>query len=454
MQNRKPQPIIIVQGGQWGSESKGVVAAHLCLTRDVKYAIRTGAINAGHTVIYKGRTVKNQQLPTGWVNPDTHLIIGAGAYIHPVVLAREIEEINELMPEADVRDRIHIDRRAGLHLPEHEDKAKAADRHHRIGATGKGCSETIVDKIRNRNNGYKLFTETDWPSRLNVDVCDTVRMINDAYDEGMQMLIEGTQGTLLDLHLGPYPFTTSRMTSAANWIAEAGLAPGLKYETVLVVRTYPIRVAGNSGPMNGEIDWTDLANSINSSLAADGKPPMVDPSALQSWDIALHAAACKATENQIYQVPRTDDGRFNVNVGKWTAGMRNKFRVAASELHRDAFGFLDSALIAELGKLFEFTTVTRKLRRVARINIADLQYACRINRPDWIFLTFLNYEFPIVDRSRVADATDKDQGKIIQYIMELERKLGVPVKMINTGPMISDIETVDREWGHNLDMGR
>lgn len=442
------KPILVVQGAQWGSEGKGQVAAWLCdaRVRDVDVAIRTGSINAGHTVYYNGVEYKMQQLPTGWVNPDTRLVIGPGAYVHPEILKREIDMINGAMRGQDVRDRLFIDRRCGVHLPEHEGRAKDANRHHRMGATGKGCSECVVDKIKNRNNGYKLFAQTEYAREILGDkyvnriLIDTVMYINDMYDQGEQLLLEGTQGTLLDLHIGPYPFTTNRMTSASNWVAEAGLAPGLEYEVVLVARTYPIRVAGNSGPMSNEIEWSQLAHEINDKLAVSGRPNWVDPIAIGNWGEALRAAAADAVKENRYSVPRSD-GVYDLVVSGWTQATRDKYRVAASELHRDAIGELDDWTISQLGKLFELTTVTRKLRRIARLSIPDLQYAIAVNRPSWVCLTFLNYEFPQLDRwTPHSYAVDpRVLAAAFAYTDGLSDRLQVPVSYVSTGPLNSQI---------------
>ncbi len=348
----------MVEGGQWGSEAKGAVAASLCLSRNVNYAIRTGAINAGHTVVYNGVKFAMQQLPTGWVNPTTNLVIGPGAYIHPETLFREIEWINAAMPGSDVRDRLWIDYRCGVHTMEAEEASKAANRHHSIGATGKGCSESIVAKIRGRNAGFSLFKDTLAPG-YGLQFTDTVRAINAAHDEGKRLLLEGTQGTFLDMHIGPYPYTTSRMTSAANWVAEAGLSPALAYEIVLVCRTFPIRVAGNSGPMANEIEWTDLAYRINGKLVAAGKPPLISVFALEEFKTKLEYAAAEALADNKYKTPRYPDGTkgFNTRLSTWTPDMRNQYRAAASELHRDALLLCGGETVRELKKLFEMTTV-------------------------------------------------------------------------------------------------
>lgn len=442
MTNHRRNPIVIVQGGQWGSEAKGAVAAALCLSRPIDIAVRTGAINAGHTVVYNNRHYAMQQIPTGWVNPNTQLVIGAGAYIHPPTLWREIEMISEAMPNKNVIDRLFIDSRCGTHLEAAEQLSKDANRHHSIGATGKGCSEAIINKIRNRNNGAMLFVE--WLSRTTdkphlagtLQFVDTVQMLNDEHDKGAKLLIEGTQGTLLDLHLGPYPYTTSRMTSAANWVAECGLSPSLPYEVVLVCRTYPIRVAGNSGPMSNEIEWTDLANNINNKLSLTNQPPLVSVFALEEFKCKLEYAASEATIEGKYKVP-TEGRTFRTRLSEWTPAERNTYRVAASELHRDALKLCSANTVIELRKLFEMTTVTKKLRRVADLNVADLKYAVAINRPSWIALTFLDYLVPQIANATADTIEPATQGYIVyanKLIEELESKLGVPVKFVSTGP--------------------
>lgn len=431
------KPIVIVQGGQWGSEAKGAVAAALCLNRNIDIAVRTGAINAGHTVVYNGVKFAMQQIPTGWINPNTKLVIGAGAYIHPATITREINLINEAMPGHDVRDRLFIDFRCGVHTEEAEAISKAANRHHSIGATGKGCSESIVAKIRGRNAGFQPFEKVNTDLRLRFT--DTVQMLNDYIDNGAKLLIEGTQGTHLDLHIGPYPYTTSRMTSAANWVAEAGLSPALNYEVVLVCRTFPIRVTGNSGPMSSEIEWVDLARELNDKLNRAGRAPIVSAFALAEFESKLMFAACEAK----YSYPKNNKGEPNVRPSSWSVTERNQHRAAASELHRDALLLCGGKTQAELSKLFEMSTVTKKLRRIARLDLSDLRYAVAINRPSWIALTFMDYLVPELSMM-TADAIIREsehEGVVRTAVTRahgiaesLSAQLGVSVNAVSTGP--------------------
>jgi len=394
------KPIMIVQGAQWGSEGKGMVAAALCQRREVDYAVRTGAVNAGHTVYHKGIPYKMQQLPTGWVNPRTTLVIGPGAYVNPAILAAEISTIRE----AGARNPVIVDWRAGLHLDTHTARAKESGREYRIGATGKGCSEAIVDRIK-RADGTMLFKDWCQTVKYNADFQfrDTVYELHRAYDMGMRILLEGTQGTFLDLYLGPYPFTTHKQTIAAQWVTEAGLAPGMEYETVLVARTYPIRVAGNSGPMPGEMDWVDLAMDINSKLRAAGRPPMVADASLAAYVKSLR----KCEESNIYTDPL----------------------VAKKNLPSDALAGVTEEHRRELMKLFETTTVTHKLRRVAAFDEDFVRTAVRINRPAWVALTFLNYVFPEL----WYEESIEHQGAH-NYRKRIEKKIGCPIRAVTTGP--------------------
>ena len=361
-----------------------------------------------------------QQLPTAWVNPDTTLVIGAGAFVNSEVLRNEIKMVDAVMGVGSTKARLLIDYRASTHGPQHTELSSKSGRHHSIGATGKGCSEAIVDKIRNRNNGYRLFADTETADGFQANLVDTERELNEAYDRGDQILLEGTQGAMLDLHLGPYPYTTHKQTTASNWLSEAGLSPALKYEICLVVRTYPIRVAGNSGPMPGEISWYKLAGKINDGRHKEYYSPIVQP-----WALMEYADAClKLSVSGKYHLP--PGGRFDFHA--WPQSLRDEYRVAVSEFHAEVLRELPDGTVKELKKLFELTTVTGKLRRVAGMDIPLLLDAIRQNRPSYVALTFLNYVFP--------ELWEKQEihHKAAEYLDWLEGQLGVPIKLVSTGP--------------------
>lgn len=375
VRNWEKKPILIVQGGWWGSEAKGLVTHKLTLEKKVNIAIRTGTVNAGHTVYHNGRAYPMQQLPVSWVDPECKLVLGPGAYIHPEILQREIEWVNEAFGDgSDVRHRLYIDHNCGIHLPEHQSVAALFDRTSSIGATGKGCSVAVVDKIQSRGvnkantfKGWLIKESPDqedfWETLLDC-MHDTVGMVNLAYDGGQQLLIEGTQGTFLDLHLGPYPYTTHKQTQAANWMAEAGLSCTLPAKLWLVMRTFPIRVAGNSGPLPNEIGWEELYEEI------------------------------------VKTIPIRADGKL---------------------------------MAGDFANFVERTTVTRKIRRIARWDWPTFDRSIMLNRPYKIALTFMNYRYPQCwgAMSYPGDAPD-------HFISDVEYRGEVPVGMASYGPQIEN----------------
>jgi adenylosuccinate synthase len=434
----KHVPIVIVQGAQWGSEAKGAVAAFLCQKRNIALAVRTGAVNAGHTVYWPdanpdGIGCKMQQLPVGWVNPTTKLVLGAGTFVHPEILASEIEWVSKWTGE-DIRERLYIDYRASIHLPNHQEQAKVMDRHHLIGATGKGCSVAITDKITNRGRGYKLFKEwidTNVPIYSSLDrlqFVDTQEMIHAAYDDGQSIQLEGTQGSLLDLHLGPYPYTTHKQTSAANWVTECGLAPGMEYETILVARTYPIRVAGNSGPMPQETTWPNLAREINRKLMNRRFPQRVKSYAIQDFETALHELANSGK----FLLPKHRDGSPNFDMHLWMEDERVIYSHALSELNAATLSRLSGPVLSELMNLFELTTVTKKLRRIAQWDPATVARQCKYNRADSVVLTFFNYWYP--ETWNITASKFEWLPEYKRRVKVLEDEVGCQVSYITTGP--------------------
>lgn len=415
----KTKPIIIVEGGQYGSEAKGCVVGHLCKERNINYAVRTGSINAGHSVIYNGKKYKNQQIPVGWINLGTRLVIGAGAYIAPDILEKEVAEINEATG-MDVKERLFIDPRCGIHLPSHHAAEKGM--HERFGSTGEGCMAAIVDKMK-RNFEYQTFGSH--PSSKGYNLTDTSKLLNDAYDAGKSIILEGTQGHNLDLQYGFFPFVTSRQTIASQWVTEAGLSPALEYEVVLVARTYPIRVAGNSGPMDGETTWEELASLINGKRAKYGLPPIVNDSALVKFIDAKQEVAGEL-------------GLPNAGVERWSIEDKTKFSTELSGFYNKVLGKLDIETQEELAKFFELTTVTKKLRRIANLSFFDLNSAVRINRPKYVVLTFLEYEFPTMFNFPCASWNDikksPEYPAIVRYLNQMEKKLNTPVGYVNIDP--------------------
>lgn len=243
-------------GAQYGSEGKGVIAHHLADRFPVH--VRTGGPNAGHTIKHEGRVWKMQTVPCGWTNPEAKLVIGAGALIDLKILAREVLEIEEA--GYSVRDRIFVDSKAGVINNNHRgiEGGTAGEMHKKIGSTGEGVGIARMARIARRVSGFAPLDTFDQFEQVFHNGRDTVKLLDDALSTGRDVLLEGTQGSALSLVHGPWPFVTSHDTNAAQLFADAGLSPRDCGDVILVARTHPIRVAGNSGPLLGETSFETL----------------------------------------------------------------------------------------------------------------------------------------------------------------------------------------------------
>lgn len=240
-------PLTVVVGGQFGSEGKGKVAHEFARRMNATVAVRVGGSNSGHTVIdQNGRPRIFRHLPTAALLPETICVIGAGAYIDVDVLLNEVAETG--LP----RGRLLIDPNAVVITEEHKEAEKNWHIRERIGSTESGTGAALVNRIR-RDSCVDFAKDED---RLAQFVRPVRPFLRDRLNRDERILVEGTQGFGLSLlHSDDYPNVTSRDTTAAAFVSEAGLSPLDVDEIVLVLRAFPIRVAGNSGGLPNEIDW-------------------------------------------------------------------------------------------------------------------------------------------------------------------------------------------------------
>jgi adenylosuccinate synthase len=240
-------PVSVVVGGQFGSEGKGKVAHYLAREMNASVAIRCGGPNSGHTVIDpKGKPIIFQQLPTASILPDISIVLCAGMYIDLEILHREIE-IARLSS-----NRLFIDPNAVIITPEIKQAERDCGLVNFNGSTGSGTGEAVIRRIQR----YKeiLFAKSE-PS-LSIFIKDTKSFLSEHLEKENRVILEGTQGFGLSLLHSPfYPFVTSRDTTAAGFLSEAGLSPMHVDNVILTIRAFPIRVAGNSGPLPNEIKW-------------------------------------------------------------------------------------------------------------------------------------------------------------------------------------------------------
>lgn len=240
----------VVVGAQFGSEGKGHVAAHLSAKEDRLWAVRVAGPNAGHSVVdTEGRKWALRQLPVAAVaNPDARLVIAAGSEIDQAVLQDEIKMLEDA--GFKVNERLYLDGAATVIEPGH--KFAEEGMFERIGSTQKGIGVARAERIMRRAMLLRDFL---------YETHDTAALLQEALVEGATVQVEGTQGYGLGLHTRFYPYTTSSDCRAIDFLAMAGINPWVdddQFEIWVVARTHPIRVAGNSGPLEGETNWEAL----------------------------------------------------------------------------------------------------------------------------------------------------------------------------------------------------
>lgn len=253
-------PVSIVVGGQFGSEGKGKVSLELVRMADAPRiaVVRVGGPNSGHTAYNRaGQKFALRQLPAGAIDRNVDVVFPAGSFIDLDVLQNEIELLDY------PRDRIFISPFSNIITPEQRAWEVEAGLISGIGSTGSGVGAAIMASVAREAANFPLQRrDAQHCQPLEQYLCDTTTKMRQWLSDGARVVIEGTQGFGLSLYDGGFwPKATSRCTTAASALAEAGLSPIDVDEVVLVIRSFPIRVAGTSGPLPKETSWDEIARA-------------------------------------------------------------------------------------------------------------------------------------------------------------------------------------------------
>lgn len=335
-------PISIIVGGQFGSEGKGKIALEVVRSdRNTVAAVRVGGTNSGHTAVDRnGVTRVLRQLPAAAIDRNVEIVLPAGSYIDIDIFRREVEELG-LGPES-----VFISDKARIITREHRaweaDAALGAE----IGSTQSGTGAAVLASIARGAHNFNLKSLLAANVEELRPFCrDTDELMAQYLRAGRRVVIEGTQGFGLSvLHGSAWPKATSRDTTAAGFLSEAGLSPLDVDDVTMVIRCHPIRVAGDSGPLHWETDWASIARE---------------------------------------------------------AGLPTDYK--------------------------EFTTVTKKVRRVGKFESLVVRRAIMANRPSRIALNHLDY----VDASVRSGAT---APRAEEFVLKIEREIGAEIDWIGIGP--------------------
>lgn len=251
--------VLAVIGAQYGSEGKGVIVNKLANKFDIH--VRVGGPNAGHSFKHEGRTIKQRSVPCGWTNPNAIMVIGRGAIIDPEVLIKEVKEIEVFDP--NIRNRLLIDENAWVITPWDREAERDRGMRESIGSTLEGVGVARALQLA-RDPGHdrraKNFGQDGWAKDFRL--VDTVNILHaNGAVNSRRILLEGTQGTGLSLVHGQWPYCTSSDITTGSLASAVGI-PCQIVDCMLVARTFPIRVAGNSGPMFHEVTWDYISDRM------------------------------------------------------------------------------------------------------------------------------------------------------------------------------------------------
>ena len=284
---------VVVVGTQWGDEGKGKLVDWL--TETATGVVRfQGGHNAGHTLVINGVKTALHLIPSGIMRPGVKCYIGNGVVLSVAKLLEEIAGLEKAGVE--VRSRLRISEACPLILPYHaaldmaRESAKEKAGQAKIGTTGRGIGPAYEDKIARRalrvqdlkypeRFAQRLRENLELHNHVLTDIlhaapvdfdavyqeameharqirpmmADVSRELNEAHQQGANLLFEGAQGTLLDVDHGTYPFVTSSNCVAGNAAAGAGVGPNLLHYVLGITKAYCTRVGG--GPFPTELDW-------------------------------------------------------------------------------------------------------------------------------------------------------------------------------------------------------
>jgi adenylosuccinate synthase len=249
-------PVSIVVGGQFGSEGKGKVALEIVRREAVAAVIRVGGTNSGHTAVgVDGKTYALRQLPVAAVDRSVKVVLPAGSYIDLDIFHDELNHLG-LGP-----DRVLINPMARIITEEHKSWERTVGLGPAIGSTQSGTGAAVMAMTARGASGFPLTSvQAKEVPGLAPFLKDTTLEVRSWLNSGERVLIEGTQGYGLSLLQSDYwPKATSRDTTAAGFLAEAGMSPRDVDDVTMVIRCHPIRVAGDSGPLKGETTWESIA---------------------------------------------------------------------------------------------------------------------------------------------------------------------------------------------------
>jgi adenylosuccinate synthase len=298
---------LVVVGAQWGDEGKGKLVDVLAERAGVVVRYQGGA-NAGHTVVIGDTQFILRQIPSGILHRSVTCVVGNGVVLEPETFFGELDQLAERgIPTAG---RIFVSDRAHLVLPYHKLLDAASEKSQKLGTTGRGigpayedkygrrgirvtdlrhleCARTLLaDRVQRANRLLEMMGSSERASfdrhaellerlapRLLPLAADAGLLVHRAIREGKRVLLEGAQGSLLDVDHGTYPFVTSSNTTAGGAAVGAGIGPTMIHGVLGVVKAYTTRVGNGPLPTEAPSPFGERLREVGGEFGAvTGRP--------------------------------------------------------------------------------------------------------------------------------------------------------------------------------------
>lgn len=412
--------IDVILGLQWGDEGKGKIVDYLAEQYDIVARFQGGP-NAGHTLKFGGKKYVLHTVPSGIFRPSLINLIGNGVVLDPVTFSRELQSLDD--NGIDYIDRLLLSRKAHLILPTHRWLDAASEAHkgkEKIGSTLKGIGPTYMDKTG--RNGLRLgdvempdfrsqyetlkkkhlellkiyptidfdleTAEKEWFTSIerlrHLTFVDSEYYLQDAFAAGKKVLAEGAQGSMLDIDFGTYPFVTSSNTITAGVCTGLGVAPQRIGRVIGITKAYCTRVGGGPFP-------TEQDNAIGEKLRQEGH---------EFGSTTGRARRC---------------GWIDLPQLRYTIALTGTTEICMTKI--------------DVLNTFEQISAATHYRYQGQ-ETKNLPYdLCRIEMEP-VFKSYSGWQCTLDDIWSFDALPESAQT----YLSDLEQYLGVPIRMISTGP--------------------
>lgn len=391
----------VILGCQWGDEGKGRIIDLYAAEYDV-VARFAGGDNAGHSIVVGERELALRIVPSAVLQPHVELFIGGGTVVNTATLLGELDTLAQIGVDVE---RVRISDRAHVVLPYHAERDAAAERARggaALGTTGRGIGPAYVDRVARSGLRFADFAQPQRfatamraagaseeaveaalrdGERLGSHIVDGVEYVQRRLREGQRILIEGAQGTLLDVGYGTYPYVTSSHTIAGGACTGLGIGPHAIGAVHGVFKAYCTRVG--AGPFPSE----------------------------------LHDERGERLRKQ--------GGEFGTVTGRprrcgWFDAVAARYAVALNSVDRAIITKLD--VLSGLESLGVVTGYRRNGRSAAFSAASDDGLELDVDEmPGW--------HEPITDCRRIADLPANARA----YVERLRELIGVPIELVSVG---------------------